>query len=393
MLVSLDVYRPAAQEQLKLLAEANGIQCLPVVEKQQPIDITKRALNAANLNGSDVIIFDTAGRTQIDLPMMSEIKQIKDITKPAETILVADSLTGQIAVNVAKEFDTAVNLSGIILTRVDGDARGGAALSMKQVTGKPIKFIGVGEKITDLELFHPDRLANRILGMGDVVTLVEKAQQDLSEAIERVVAGLEKKSRVLQDDEKKVVAYHEVGHAIVGHLMPGGSKVAKISIVPRGMSALGYTLQLPTEERFLNSKEELKGQIATLLGGRSAEEVVFGKITTGASNDLQRATDIAEQMVGTFGMSDILGPLAYDKQGGGQFLGNGNNPRRSVSDATAQAIDKEVRDLVDDAHETALNILRNNLPLLESISQKILQEEVIEGEDLKTLLAESKMPA
>merc|ERR1711975_148076 len=211
-------------------------------------------------------------------------------------------------------------------------------------------------------------------------------QQDLSEAIERVVAGLEKKSRVLQDDEKKVVAYHEVGHAIVGHLMPGGSKVAKISIVPRGMSALGYTLQLPTEERFLNSKEELKGQIATLLGGRSAEEVVFGKITTGASNDLQRATDIAEQMVGTFGMSDILGPLAYDKQGGGQFLGNGNNPRRSVSDATAQAIDKEVRDLVDDAHETALNILRNNLPLLESISQKILQEEVIEGEALKTLL-------
>ena len=217
-------------------------------------------------------------------------------------------------------------------------------------------------------------------------------QQDLSEAIERVVAGLEKKSRVLQDDEKKVVAYHEVGHAIVGHLMPGGSKVAKISIVPRGMSALGYTLQLPTEERFLNSKEELQGQIATLLGGRSAEEIVFGKITTGASNDLQRATDIAEQMIGTFGMSDILGPLAYDKQGGGQFLGNGNNPRRSVSDATAQAIDKEVRDLVDHAHETALKILRNNLPLLESISQKILQEEVIEGEVLKNLLSESKMP-
>ena len=217
-------------------------------------------------------------------------------------------------------------------------------------------------------------------------------QQDLSEAIERVVAGLEKKSRVLQDDEKKVVAYHEVGHAIVGHLMPGGSKVAKISIVPRGMSALGYTLQLPTEERFLNSKEELQGQIATLLGGRSAEEIVFGKITTGASNDLQRATDIAEQMVGTFGMSEILGPLAYDKQGGGQFLGNGNNPRRAVSDATAQAIDKEVRDLVDNAHEKALEILRNNLPLLESISQKILEEEVIEGNDLKKLLSETKLP-
>ncbi|AAQ00382.1 MULTISPECIES: ATP-dependent zinc metalloprotease FtsH [Prochlorococcus] len=217
-------------------------------------------------------------------------------------------------------------------------------------------------------------------------------QKDLNEAIERVVAGLEKKSRVLQDDEKKVVAYHEVGHAIVGHLMPGGSKVSKISIVPRGMSALGYTLQVPTEERFLNSKDELKGQIATLLGGRSAEEIVFGKVTTGASNDLQRATDIAEQMVGTYGMSDILGPLAYDKQGGGQFLGGNNNPRRVVSDATAQAIDKEVRSLVDEAHESALSILRHNLPLLENIAQKILAKEVIEGDDLKGLLAETVNP-
>ena len=181
MLVSLDVYRPAAQEQLKTLADANNILNLPIVEKQQPIDITKRALNAANLNGSDVIIFDTAGRTQIDLPMMSEIKQVKDIINPTETILVADSLTGQIAVNVAKEFDIAVSLSSIILTRIDGDGRGGAALSMKHVTGKPIKYIGVGEKITDLELFHPDRIANRILGMGDVVSLVEKASQDLDE--------------------------------------------------------------------------------------------------------------------------------------------------------------------------------------------------------------------
>ena len=217
-------------------------------------------------------------------------------------------------------------------------------------------------------------------------------QQDLNEAIERVVAGLEKKSRVLQDDEKKIVAYHEVGHAIVGHLMPGGSKVAKISIVPRGMSALGYTLQLPTVESFLNSKEELQGQIATLLGGRSAEEIIFGKITTGASNDLQRATDLAEQMVGTYGMSDILRPLAYDKQGGGQFLGGNNNPRRELSDATAQAIDKEVRSLVDDAHENALNILKNNLSLLEDISQKILEKEVIEGDELIEMLASSVMP-
>jgi cell division protease FtsH len=252
-----------------------------------------------------------------------------------------------------------------------------------------------------------DRIAQATSGFAgaDLANLVNEAallaarakrtrveQEDLGEAIERVVAGLEKKSRVLQDDEKKVVAYHEVGHAIVGHLMPGGSKVAKISIVPRGMSALGYTLQLPTEERFLNSREELQGQIATLLGGRSAEEVVFGKVTTGASNDLQRATDIAEQMVGTYGMSDTLGPLAYDKQGGGRFLGGGNNPRRTVSDATAQAIDKEVRALVDTAHDQALAILRQNMALLETISQKILEKEVIEGDELKEMLDASVMP-
>ncbi|HBR86224.1 MAG TPA: signal recognition particle protein, partial [Candidatus Marinimicrobia bacterium] len=181
LLVSLDIYRPAAQEQLKVLAENNNLNALPIVENQLPIDIAKRAINAASLSGSDIIIFDTAGRTQMDLNMMTEIKTLKDTLNPVETILVADSLTGQIAVNLASEFDKAVHLTSIILTRVDGDGRGGAALSMKQTTGKPIKFIGVGEKIDDLESFHPDRLANRILGMGDIVSLVEKASQDLDE--------------------------------------------------------------------------------------------------------------------------------------------------------------------------------------------------------------------
>ena len=181
MLVSLDTYRPAAQEQLKILCEKNNLSVLPIVEKQSPLDITKRALNSANLNGSDVIIFDTAGRTQIDLEMMSEVKKIKELVKPSETILIADSLTGQIAIDVAKEFDESINLTSIILTRVDGDGRGGAALSMKHVTGKPIKLIGTGEKIDDIETFHPERIANRILGMGDIVSLVEKASKDLSD--------------------------------------------------------------------------------------------------------------------------------------------------------------------------------------------------------------------
>ena len=200
LLVSLDVYRPAAQEQLKILCEKNNLNVLPIIKDQIPIDITKRANNAATLSGSDVIIFDTAGRTQVDLNMMSEIKNIKAEANPVETILVADSLTGQIAVKLASEFDKAVELSSIILTRVDGDGRGGAALSMKQTTGKPIKFIGVGEKIDDLEAFHPDRLANRILGMGDIVSLVEKASQDLDEEKIRLTEEKIKKGSFTFDD-------------------------------------------------------------------------------------------------------------------------------------------------------------------------------------------------
>ncbi|MBT9316180.1 ATP-dependent zinc metalloprotease FtsH [Leptothoe spongobia] len=216
-------------------------------------------------------------------------------------------------------------------------------------------------------------------------------QADFAEAIERVVAGLEKKSRVLNDKEKEIVAYHEVGHAMVGALMEDSGQVEKISIIPRGMAALGYTLQLPTEDRFLRSADELKGQIATLLGGRSAEEVVFGSITTGAANDLQRATEVAEQMVTTYGMSEVLGPLAYDKGQQSSFLENGMpNARRNMSEETARAIDAEVKSLVEAAHDQALGILRSNRDLLESIAQQLLKEEVIEGNLLREMLAQVK---
>ena len=181
MMVSLDVYRPAAQEQLKSLGEQNNILTLPIIEGQLPEDICRRAISAANLNGAEIILFDTAGRTQIDLQMMSEIKQIENIIKPTETFLVADSLTGQVAAEVAKEFKNTVNLTGIVLTRADGDARGGAAVSMKYVSNVPIKILGIGEKIENLEVFHPDRIANRIIGMGDIVSLVERASEALSE--------------------------------------------------------------------------------------------------------------------------------------------------------------------------------------------------------------------
>ena len=200
LMVSLDIYRPAAQDQLKVLGEQNNIQTLPIIEGQTPTDICRRALTAANLNGSDVIIFDTAGRTQIDLQMMSEIKQIEEVIKPTETILVADSLTGQVAANVAKEFGNTVKLTGIILTRADGDGRGGAALSMKHVANVPIKFLGMGEKIENFEIFHPDRIANRILGMGDIVSLVEKAAQDIDEEKLKEAEETLKKGQFSLDD-------------------------------------------------------------------------------------------------------------------------------------------------------------------------------------------------
>ena len=227
LLVSLDVYRPAAQEQLKVLAEANKINYLPVIKDQQPLDISKRALNAAALNGSDIIIFDTAGRTQVDLMMMNEIKKIKELVKPTETILVADSLTGQVAATVAKEFDKTVDISSIILTRVDGDGRGGAALSMKHITNKPIKYIGVGEKIADLEIFYPDRIANRILGMGDIVSLVEKASQGLDEEKLKKTEEQFKKGLFTLDDYLSQLRQMKKMGGMDGvlSLLPGVSKV------------------------------------------------------------------------------------------------------------------------------------------------------------------------
>ncbi len=213
-------------------------------------------------------------------------------------------------------------------------------------------------------------------------------QEDFYEAIERIIGGLEKKGRVLSEKEKKIVAYHEVGHALVGAVMPGGGKVAKISIVPRGLSALGYTLKMPTEDRFLMDEEEFKEQICMLLGGRSAEEIVFNQVTNGASDDLQRATAIAERMVLTYGMSKTIGPLAYEKNPSGNFLGNTpqENARRMVSEDTAKAIDEEVKQIVQNEHQKALSIIQNNRDLLEVIVQRLLSTEVIEGDELQTLL-------
>jgi cell division protease FtsH len=200
-----------------------------------------------------------------------------------------------------------------------------------------------------------------------------------------MLTGLEKKSRVLNELEKKTIAYHESGHAIVGTLMPGAGTVEKISLVPRGIRALGYTLQLPEEDRFLMVEDELRGRITTLLAGRSAEELVFGKASTGASDDIQKATDLADRFVTLYGLSETLGPVAFERVSQ-PFLEELTNPRRPVSPEVSTTIDREVKAIVDGAHQMALSILTMNRELLEKIAQRLLNQEVLEGIELRDLL-------
>ena len=200
MMASLDTRRPAAQQQLKVLGEQTGVPTLPIVPLEMPLAITRRALETAKREGFDVLILDTAGRLAIDEELMTEVKQISDLAAPKETLLVADAMTGQDAVNVAKAFNERLAVTGIVLTRVDGDARGGAALSMRAVTGRPVKLIGVGEKFDALEPFHPDRIASRILGMGDIVSLVERAAETIDKEDAEKLAAKVRKGQFDMDD-------------------------------------------------------------------------------------------------------------------------------------------------------------------------------------------------
>lgn len=218
----------------------------------------------------------------------------------------------------------------------------------------------------------------------EVVTIA-----DFNEALERVIAGLEKKSRVLNEVERKIVAYHECGHAIVGALVSG--QIEKISIVPRGIGALGYTLQLPEEDRFLMLEGEVRARITTLLAGRSAEEVVFGEVSTGASDDIQKATDLAERAVTMYGMSQKLGPIAMEKPQS-SFLDGSFNSRRSVSSVVATAIDTEVKEIIETAHHQAILILKTNRDLLEEIAQHLLEHEILEGDILRSYLNRVQAP-
>ena len=229
MLASLDIYRPAAREQLRLLGEQAEVLVLPDSDGESPESITKRALASSKVQGVDVLILDTAGRTTLDNIMMTEAKNIFKLSNPSETLLVADSMTGQDAVNTAKAFSEIVNITGVILSRTDGDARGGAALSMRAITGKPIKFIGVSEKLDGLETFHPERAAGRILDMGDVVSLVEKARETIAEEeAEEMMKRLSQGSFDMNDMLKQIGQLKKLG-GLSGFMsmLPGIGKLQK----------------------------------------------------------------------------------------------------------------------------------------------------------------------
>jgi signal recognition particle subunit SRP54 len=227
LLASLDTQRPAAQLQLQQLAEQAQVPSLPIVAGQTPVQIAQRALDTARREGFDVVILDTAGRLSIDQALMEEVKQVRAATNPAETLLVVDAMTGQDAVNTAKAFNEAVGVTGIVMTRMDGDARGGAALSMKAITGAPIKLMGVGEKQDALEDFHPERVAGRILGMGDIVGLVEKASETIDqEEAERLAAKMMRGKFDLDDLAKQLRQISKMGSIsnILG-MLPGAGKL------------------------------------------------------------------------------------------------------------------------------------------------------------------------
>ena len=236
MMASLDVNRPAAQEQLAVLGEQVNVDTLPIVEGQQPVDIAKRAVESAKLRNVDVVLLDTAGRLHVDEALMAEMKAVASVATPTEVLLVVDSLTGQDAVNVAQSFSDEVPLTGVILTRMDGDARGGAALSMRAVTGKPIKFAGVGEKLDALEAFHPRRVAERILGMGDVVSLVEKAAETIKvEEAELLAKRMAKGQFDLNDLRMQLQQMQKMGGlGMLAGMMPGMKK-AKQAMQASGM--------------------------------------------------------------------------------------------------------------------------------------------------------------
>jgi signal recognition particle subunit SRP54 len=328
LMASLDVNRPAAQEQLAVLGTQISVATLPIVSGQQPVDIAKRALQAAKLQGYDVLLLDTAGRLHVDDALMAEMQAVHAVATPAETLLVVDSLTGQDAVNVAQRFAEQVALTGVVLTRMDGDARGGAALSMRAVTGKPIKFAGTGEKLDGLELFDPKRVAGRILGMGDIVGLVERAAEsiDIAEA-EAMAKKMESGKFDLNDLRQQLQQMQRMGGlgALVG--MIPGMKKAQAAMAQSGVDDKTL-LRLDAIISSMTPKERAKPE---LLAAKRKIRIAKGAgVTVQEVNkllkmhqEMEGAMKKLKKMGGMGGLMKMMGGGGMGGAGGGGLGGLG----------------------------------------------------------------------
>jgi signal recognition particle subunit SRP54 len=351
LMASLDVARPAAQEQLAVLGRQAGVETLPIVAGQSPVQIAERALQSAKLQGFDVLMLDTAGRLHVDDALMSEMKAVSAASRPVETLLVVDSLTGQDAVNVAKGFAGEVDLSGVILTRMDGDARGGAALSMRAVTGKPIKFAGTGEGLDALEAFHPDRVAGRILGMGDVVSLVERAAETIQvEDAEKLAAKMAKGKFDLDDLAMQIQQMKKMGGlGALANMLPGmkamkgAANVDDKALVRLEAMMSSMTAKERSKPEVINAKRKIRiakgsgtnvqevnkllkmhkdmetamkrlkkmggfGKLAAMFGGAGGMEKALGDMTAGAGGG-------APALPGLGGANPFNLPPGYNKFG------------------------------------------------------------------------------
>jgi len=319
LMASLDIYRPAAQQQLQQLADQNGLNVLPIVFGEQPVAIAKRALHVGRTEAYDVVLLDTAGRLHIDAELMAEVANVRDAVSPGETLLVTDAMTGQDAVNVAKEFSDKVGVSGIVLTRVDGDARGGAALSMKAVTGTPIKFLGVGEKIDELDVFDARRVAGSILGQGDVVGLVERASQFVEqEDAEKTAKKLLKGLFTLEDMGDQLGQLRKMGDikGLMG-MIPGISKMKK-----QIESANIDDKKIAHQQAIIQSMTAKERHNAKLINGSRRKRIALGSGTSvqEVNRLLKQYIQMSKMMkkVGKLGKSGKLPPgMAGPGMGGG----------------------------------------------------------------------------
>ena len=340
LMASLDVNRPAAMEQLAILGTQIGVQTLPIVKGETPVQIAKRAKQQATLGGFDVYMLDTAGRLSIDAQLMAEVEAVRDVANPRETLLVVDGLTGQDAVHTAENFDGQIGISGVVLTRMDGDGRGGAALSMRAITGKPIRFVGLGEKMDAIETFEPQRIAGRILGMGDIVALVEKAQETMEiEAQERMMKRFQKGLFNMNDLKGQLEQMQKMGgmEGVMG-MMPGMGKMAK-QMDKAGMD----DKVLDRQVALINSMTKKERANPALLQASRKKRIAAGAgLEVSELNKLLKMHRQMADMMKKMGKGGMMKKAMAAMMGGGGKMGGGMPDPSQMDPAALEAASKQL---------------------------------------------------